>query len=222
MKTKLVFENFSQFVDYMKSTENENIVNPEKENLEIEESEVAEGSGENQDPEGSEENQETEVSEGSEEAINEAYPYDQLKKPTPAIIAKALYDAKGTVDDKEAWVVAALMAVPDFAYLKTVTPELNKIQTSKGVPATTVMNWISSFMEGEELTNHIHNERSVFGELGRIYKIDPISIDPSAVPWKFFKKDPSFKDDVKKTMSKFKLSSGDHEDASLRTQYSKS
>jgi hypothetical protein len=213
MKTKLVFENFSQFVDYMKSTENENIVNPEKENLEIEESEVAEGSGENQDPEASEETQETEVSEGSEEDINEAYPYDQLKKPTPAIIAKALYDAKGTVDDKEAWVVAALMAVADFKSLKDkITPELNKIQKSNGKPTTTTMNWISSFMEGNELTQALHNGKSVFGEIARIYKISDFSnLDSSSVPWKFFKTSPTFKDDLKKIGSKTQSYKGDTE-----------
>lgn len=136
------------------------------------------------------------------DTINEGYPYDQLKKaPSNATIAKALKDAKDPINDKEAWVVAALQAIkskkesPD--HINNVSKELLKINGGK----LALNQWIASFMEGEELTNNVHNDTSVAGELARIYGIE---FNPKVSPYNLYKFDSTAKDDLRKTMDEFR------------------
>lgn len=136
------------------------------------------------------------------DAINEAYPYDQLKKaPSNATIAKALKDAKGTLNDKEAWVVAALQAIKSKKespeHINNVSKELLKINGGK----LALNQWIASFMEGGDLTDNVHNNTSVAGELARIYGIE---FNPKVSPYNLYKFDSTAKDDLKKTMDEFR------------------
>jgi len=130
------------------------------------------------------------------DTINEGYPYDQLKKaPSNATIAKALKDAKGTLDDKEAWVVAALQAIksrkqsPD--HINNVSKELLKINGGK----LALNQWIASFMDGGDLTKYLHNNTSVQVELERIYGIP---FDPKVSPYNLYKWDANAKDTLKR------------------------
>lgn len=96
--------------------------------------------------------------------LNESYPYDQLKNnPSPAVIAKAIYDAKGVFNDSEAWVVAALQACKDYNMLSKMA---NVFKSKYGI---TYVMYLRKFMEGTDLTNKIHNGRSVVDELIRLY-----------------------------------------------------
>jgi hypothetical protein len=135
--------------------------------------------------------------------INEGYPYDQLKSnPTNAVIAKALKDAKGTFDDSEAWVVAALQAIkPGQASINAVSEVLSRINGGKAIN-----QWIASFMEGDELTDSIHNGSSVFGQLARIYTngVSSFNWDVPPTVVALYKVAPTFKDDLKQFKIRFK------------------
>ena len=138
------------------------------------------------------------------DAINEAYPYDQLKKaPSNATIAKALKDAYGGAlgNDKEAWVVAALQAIKSKKespeHINNVSKELLKINGGK----LALNQWIASFMEGGDLTDNVHNNTSVAGELARIYGIE---FNPKVSPYNLYKFDSTAKDDLKRTMDEFR------------------
>jgi hypothetical protein len=139
------------------------------------------------------------------DAINEEYPYDQLKKaPSNATIAKALKDAKGSTalsNDKEAWVVAALQAIKSKKqspeHINNVSKELLKINGGK----LALNQWIASFMSGGDLTDNVHNNTSVAGELARIYGIE---FNPKVSPYNLYKFDPTAKDSLKKTMDEFR------------------
>jgi hypothetical protein len=140
------------------------------------------------------------------DAINEEYPYDQLKKaPSNATIAKALKDAKGATalsNDKEAWVVAALQAIKSKKelpeHINNVSKELLKINGGK----LALNQWIASFMSGGDLTNNVHNNSSVGAEIERIYGIP---FDAKVSPYNLYKWDSSAKDDIKNTISRFKV-----------------
>jgi hypothetical protein len=108
------------------------------------------------------------LSESDIEKLNEAYPYDQLQNnPSPAVIAKAIYDAKGGthmgMGDAEAWVVAALIACKDY---NTWSAVANYFKKKYGL---TVVMYMRKFLKGQELISNLHNGKSVIGELERLY-----------------------------------------------------
>jgi len=134
------------------------------------------------------------------DAINEGYPYDQLKKaPSNATIAKALKDAKGTFIDSEAWVVAALQAIKSKKelpeHINNVSNELLKINGGRFA----LNQWIASFMEGGDLSRGVHNNSSVASELERIYGIP---FDSKVSPYNLYKWERTAKD----TLRRFKTS----------------
>jgi hypothetical protein len=94
-------------------------------------------------------------------------PWSLLKNsPTPANIAKVIYDSKGTFNDDETLVVAALSKIKDKTMWWQVTKELQKLTGGRGIA-----EYLSSFMQGTDF-NIKWNNTNMMDELARIFGFD--------------------------------------------------
>lgn len=101
-------------------------------------------------------------------AAQSTNPWSLLKNPTPANIAKVIYDAKGILNDNEKIVVAAMQKIKDRTMWDAVTKELQKLTGGKGIP-----EYLNTFLQGDDYSLK-YNNRDILDEFERIFGFDYI------------------------------------------------
>ncbi len=100
-------------------------------------------------------------------AADPTNPWNILKNsPTPANIAKVIYDSKGIFNDDEKLVIAAVSKIKDKNMWWQVTKELQKLTGGRGIA-----EYISTFMQGIDF-NIEWNGNDLMDELSRIFGFD--------------------------------------------------
>jgi hypothetical protein len=126
------------------------------------------------------------LSESNKQTLTEEDVYSSLKKDkSPKNIAKHLYNAKGYLNDDEAHVVAAFMAIPNYATLVKVSDEVKKLSGKRIFP------YMNTFIQGSDLTNNIHAGTSVRKQMERIYKREMTGENYNKKPWNMLNWDES-------------------------------
>jgi hypothetical protein len=97
-------------------------------------------------------------------AATSTNPWSLLKTPTPANIAKVIFDAKGLFNDDEKIVIAALSKIKDKSMWWQVTKELQKLTGGKGIA-----EYINTFMQGTDFNRVEYNSKDLMDELERIF-----------------------------------------------------
>jgi hypothetical protein len=114
-------------------------------------------------------------------------PWSILKNsPTPANIAKVIYDSKGIFNDDETLVIAALSKIKDKTMWWQVNKELQKLTGGRGI-----VQYLNSFMVGEDYKDVTWNSTSVVDNLERIFGLESW-IDTEKYPFKDLKTDETF------------------------------
>ena len=90
--------------------------------------------------------------------------YEELKaNPSPENVAKTIYNAKGTFNDSEAHVVAALQACKTYADWSAAAKVFQKLYK------TTIIGYMGGFLSIEDLQLKKHNGTTADDELRRLY-----------------------------------------------------
>jgi len=110
-------------------------------------------------------------------AVASNSPWSLLKTPTPSNIAKVIFNAKGTFNDDETIVIAALSKITDKNMFNQVNTELNKL--TGGQQFATYLN---SFMQGDDFTRTAYNGKTVEDQLCRIFKVEKNTTDTDIYP----------------------------------------
>ena len=120
------------------------------------------------------------LQEAVKSALNEDV-YEELKaNPSPEKVAEVIYNAKGTFNDSEAHVIAALMACKTYADWSAAA----KIFYEEH--GKTIIKYMASFLGGTEVTRPIHAGTSIFRELVRLYGSEEKAREMAFGPGKIF------------------------------------
>jgi hypothetical protein len=106
--------------------------------------------------------------------------------PTPENIAKVIYGSKGSFNDSEELVIAALSKIKDKSMWWEVTKELQKLANNQGI-----VQYLNSFMEGDDYSEIHWNNTDVLDQLERIFNLSRIH-DKDQYPFKDLKVDQTF------------------------------
>jgi hypothetical protein len=114
-------------------------------------------------------------------------PWSILKNsPTPANIAKVIYDSKGIFNDDETLVIAALSKIKDKTMWWQVNKELQKLTGGRGI-----VQYLNSFMVGDDYSEVRWNGTDAVDHLERIFGLDEYS-DTEKYPFKDLKTTETF------------------------------
>lgn len=103
------------------------------------------------------------LQEAVKSALNEDV-YEELKaNPSPENVAKTIYNAKGTFNDSEAHVVAALQACKTYADWSAAAKVFQKLYK------TTIIGYMGGFLSIEDLQLKKHAGSTADEELRRLY-----------------------------------------------------